>query len=90
MKSKRGFFAITVDLEKAYDKLNWKFIKSILYELNLLKRFMEIIMNCVTTSFFNNLWNKETIEEFTPNKVIRQGDQLSLYLFITCMKNYLI
>ena len=35
MKRKKGYVAINVDLEKAYNWLNWEFIREILKEINL-------------------------------------------------------
>ena len=86
MRCKRGFFAIKIDLEKAYDRINWQFIESALKKVNLLGRFIELIMNCVTTSSLNILWNGETTEEFRPSRGIRQGHPISPYLFVICME----
>lgn len=33
LKGKKGYFAIKVDLEKAYGMLNWKFVEEVLKEL---------------------------------------------------------
>ena len=35
MRSKKGFFAIKVNLEKAYDWLNWNFIKEVMHDIQL-------------------------------------------------------
>lgn len=32
------------------------------------------------------LWNGEVTDEFSPSRVIRQGDPLSLYLFVLCIE----
>ena len=54
-KGRQGFMAITVDLEKAYDKLSWNFIHDTLQELNLPIRLTNLIMACITTANMNIL-----------------------------------
>ena len=52
---KRGFMAIKVDLEKAYDRLNWEFINETLAFVGLLTNFIRIIMKCITSGSMQNL-----------------------------------
>jgi hypothetical protein len=49
MRSKVGFFAIKVDLAKAYDRLRWSFIHDTLVEVGLPDHLINIIMQCVRT-----------------------------------------
>ena len=45
-----------MDLKKAYDSLNWEFIKELLLGLNFPMQFINWIIVCVTTpSFFLSL-----------------------------------
>ena len=42
--------AIKIDLEKAYDRLNWVFIHDTLKDVGLPNRVIELIMECMTTA----------------------------------------
>lgn len=75
-----------VDLEKAYDRINWGFLKDTLNELGLNPHFVDLIMNCVSSTFMQVLWKGSAIETFKPSRGIRQGDPLSPYLFVLCVE----
>lgn len=49
-KAKKGFMAIKVDLEKAYDRLRWDFIKETLLLTGLLTFIVDLIMQCVSNA----------------------------------------
>ena len=77
--------AIKTDLEKAYDKLEWSFIRDTLHRANIPVRLIDIIMSCVTSVSTSILFNGGCLEEFRPSRGIRQGDPLFSYLFILCI-----
>lgn len=81
-----GYMALKIDLEKAYDKLEWNFIRDMLIRFNFPLDIIDIIMSCVSTVLTSILFNGEALDLIYPSRVIRQGDPLSLYLFILCME----
>lgn len=42
--------AIKVDLEKAYDRLDWNFIAHTLREIGFQEQFTNVIMTCIGTA----------------------------------------
>lgn len=84
--SPRGFLAIKVDLEKAYDRLSWEFINETLCEARTPPDLIQVIMDCIMSASMRVLWNGETTDAFTPLKGIRQSDPLSPYLFMLCIE----
>ena len=80
-----GYMALKIDLEKAYDKLEWNFIRDMLIRVNLPGDLIDIIMSCVLTISISIMVNGEARDPIYPSKGIRQEDHLSLYMFILCM-----
>jgi hypothetical protein len=85
LKSKRGnggLMAVNIDMEKAFDRMEWSFILSILHKLGFNDKWINWIRLCITTTSFSVLLNGSPFGHFRPSQGLRQGDPLSHFLFI--------
>ena len=85
-KGKMGYMAIKLDLEKAYDRLEWNFIHKVLHAFHFPPKLTRIIISCISSTDISILVNGGMLDSFEPSRGIRQGDLLSPYIFILCME----
>ena len=92
-KGQKGCMAIKVNLEKAYDRLDWHFLEDILLDISFLRNFTHLIMTFVTTCLMQVLWNGSLTKKFHPRRRVRQGNLLSLSFYClygkTCSRYFI-
>nr|KYP67620.1 LINE-1 reverse transcriptase isogeny [Cajanus cajan] len=85
-KRKKGDLIFKLDLEKAYDRIDWEFLNNVLLDFGFPDITCRLIMNCVSSSSLHLLWNGVKSAAIIPRRGLRQGDPLSPYLFVLCME----
>ena len=86
---KKGSLALKMDVSKAYDRVEWSFLKGIKVKLGFPDVWVDRVMCCVTTPSYSVLINGKTYGHITRSRGLRQGDSLSPYLFLLCTKGFI-
>lgn len=83
-KVKKKVMAMKFDMAKAYDRIKWSFVRSMLTLMRFTLPIVNSIMSCVSTVSYQVLINDQPRKRFSPKRGLRHGNPLSSYLFIFC------
>uniref|UniRef100_A0A803QFT6 Reverse transcriptase domain-containing protein n=1 Tax=Cannabis sativa TaxID=3483 RepID=A0A803QFT6_CANSA len=81
---KIGWVGLKLDMEKAFDRVEWGFLMAILKHLNFPNKIISFIHQCLSSVSTRFSVNGNISNEIFPSRGLRQGDSLSPYLFLLC------
>ncbi|GKE03761.1 RNA-directed DNA polymerase, eukaryota, reverse transcriptase zinc-binding domain protein, partial [Tanacetum coccineum] len=78
--------ALKIDIQKAYDTVNWDFLEECLHMFQFPNKMIEWIMVCIRSAAFTISINNERFGYFKGGRGLRQGDPISPYIFTLVME----
>ncbi|KAA0039770.1 LINE-1 retrotransposable element ORF2 protein [Cucumis melo var. makuwa] len=78
-------FVIKLDIEKAFDKLNWRFIDFMLMKKGYPFKWRNWIRACISSVQYSIIINGRPRGKIQPSRGIRQGDPISPFIFVLAM-----
>ena len=75
-----------VDIRKAFDTVDWKFLHAIFLAFEFPIWLVSRIMECITSARFSIFVNGELADHFPTMKGLRQGDLMLPFLFVLAME----
>jgi hypothetical protein len=87
-KGKEGYMAVKLDMNKAYDRVEWKFLKEIMRKIGFTDPWIALIMKFVASISYSVMVNGTPYGTITPTRGLRQRDPLSRYLFLFVCRGF--
>jgi hypothetical protein len=81
---------VKLDMHKAYDHVEWGFLKNIMRKMGFYEGWINVMMTCVKSVRYQVRFNSEETDLFIPTRGLRQGSRhiCFYYLLKDCRAYY--
>ncbi|RVW42753.1 hypothetical protein CK203_079930 [Vitis vinifera] len=86
LKNNENEIMCKLDIEKAYDNVDWSFLLTVMQKMGFGEKWVGWIKWCISTASFSVLVNGTSKGFFQSSRGLRQGDLFSPYLFVIAIE----
>ena len=83
-KGKDCFMSVKLDISKAFDRVEWGFVREVRERLGFDGKWISLIMQCISSVSYSVIINGEAYGSIIPTRGLKQGDRLFPGLFLLC------
>lgn len=73
-KRKKGAMIIKLDMEKAYDRMEWDYVEKTLIDAGFPRSLVDLVIKCIRTGSCRLLRNGDATKSIHPSRGLPQGD----------------
>ncbi|GAA0141530.1 hypothetical protein LIER_02655 [Lithospermum erythrorhizon] len=88
-KGQVGCFSLKLDMQKAYDRVEWDFLRVVMVKMQFPDNFIKLMHAYISTVSYSVMVNGDQCGYFKSSRGLRQGDPFSPYLFLLCTERFI-